>query len=104
MAAHPHRAGRSTAEALVAGGCCRLVEEINGRNSALENQRSQGWLNRYSLAACGGSDAHSLAELGRVVTSFSRPIRKRLDLVGALRAGACRGDWNPRHALNRLAA
>ena len=104
VAAHPHRAGRATAEALVAGGCCRLVEVMNGRNSEQENQRVRGWLARYPLGVCGGSDAHSLAELGRAVTRFSRPIRNRQELVGALRAGACRSDWNSRYALDRLAA
>lgn len=94
VAAHPRRTLRPTAETLVAGGCCRLVEGINGRNSTAENQWATAWLQRYPLNSCGGSDAHTLAELGRVATRFAGLIRSRGDLVDALRAGACQGVWN----------
>ncbi len=89
VAAHPFRAGRSTDEAIVKSGLCRAVERINGRNSRVQNGLVDNWLARYPLFACGGSDAHSLDELGRVATRFNVPVRSRADLVGALRQGLC---------------
>lgn len=89
VAAHPFRVGRCTDELVVSSGLCRAVERINGRNSRAQNELVDGWLARYPLFACGGSDAHSLDELGRVATHFSVPVRSRADLVGALRQGLC---------------
>jgi len=89
VAAHPFRAGRATDEAVVSLGLCRSVERINGRNSRNQNERVDGWLHRYGLFACGGSDAHSLEELGRVATHLGQPVRSRADLVQALRKGLC---------------
>lgn len=89
VAAHPFRVGRSTDEAVVRSGLCRAVERINGRNSHAQNGLVDSWLGCYQLAACGGSDAHTLDELGRVATRFDMPVRSRADLILALRRGMC---------------
>ena len=94
VAAHPFRSGRSVREDIVSGGHCRIVESINGRNAERENESVESWRRRFTLSECGGSDAHSLSELGRVVTSFDEPVRSREDLVRALGNGLCRPEWN----------
>ncbi|MFH1672844.1 MAG: PHP domain-containing protein [Pseudomonadota bacterium] len=87
VAAHPFRRGRQTQEYLIQEGLCRIVEGLNGRNRESENDRLNRWRKRYSVHEVGGSDAHSLAELGKVLTSFSEPVRSRQGLVAALKKG-----------------
>ena len=94
VAAHPFRTGRSVRENIISEGLCRIVESINGRNADSENKRVGNWRDRFMLSECGGSDAHSLNELGRVVTSFDSPVRSREDLISALGKGLCRPEWN----------
>ena len=94
VAAHPFRNGRSVREHLVSEGLCRIVESINGRNAQKENESVASWRRRFILSECGGSDAHCLNELGKVVTSFDAPVRSRADLIHALRNGLCKPEWN----------
>ncbi|MDA3970904.1 MAG: PHP domain-containing protein [Desulfobulbaceae bacterium] len=93
VAAHPFRVKRPTQEYLVSQGLCRIVEGVNGRNQGTENAATSAWQDQYGVAMVGGSDAHSIAELGRVTTSFTAPIRSRDDLIGALKTGA----FTPQH-------
>lgn len=89
VAAHPFRAGRGVDESVMSRGLCNAVERINGRTSREQNGLVDGWLARYPLFACGGSDAHSLDELGRVATRFDMPVNSRADIIQALRHGLC---------------
>ncbi|MDO3379139.1 PHP domain-containing protein [Geoalkalibacter halelectricus] len=104
VSAHPFRRVRPADPTILAGAEGLVLERINGRNSHRENQQAESWLRRYPLTACGGSDAHCLEELGRVVTQFQRPVQARQDLVAALRSGACEGRWNPYFESARLVA
>ena len=88
IAAHPFRSRRPTDENLIKKKMCRIVEGVNGRNTHHENESVLGWQKKYSVAQVGGSDAHSLEELGTVHTAFTTPIHSRIDLVSALRQGA----------------
>ena len=92
VAAHPFRSCAPTMERFVREGFCNIVEQVNGRNSDQENDRVKAWTERYDLTQVGGSDAHTLSELGRITTRFSTPIRSRQDLVEALMAGRCGPD------------
>ena len=94
IAAHPFRAARPTAEEIVRSGLCRTVEGINGRNRDFENRQVENWRGCYALNECGGSDAHTLDELGRVVTTFRNPIHSRDELIKALHGGGYRPAWN----------
>lgn len=91
VAAHPFRQSRPTQEYLIQDGLCRIVEGLNGRNRESENDCLNRWRKQYSVREVGGSDAHSLAELGKVTTRFSEPVRSRRGLVAALK----RGDYVP---------
>jgi predicted metal-dependent phosphoesterase TrpH len=89
IAAHPFRGGRPVREDLIREGRCRIVESLNGRNRAAENRAVDGWRRRYDFTECAGSDAHCLAELGRVRTRFQERVETRGQLVRALQRGVC---------------
>jgi predicted metal-dependent phosphoesterase TrpH len=90
VAAHPFRKARPVDERLIQQGLCGAIESRNGRNTPLENLAVALWRQRYDLTECGGSDAHTLAELGTCATRFSVPIHTRMDLIQALNS-ACAG-------------
>ncbi len=94
VAAHPFRKGRCVSEAVFRQRRCNLTERINGRNTDLANLRAASLRERYGVGETGGSDAHTLDELGRVVTRFQRPIQNREELIAALREHRCEPAWN----------
>ena len=85
VAAHPFRHTRPTREYVIDHGLCSIVEAINGRNHPHENDSVGNWHERYGVKQIGGSDAHSLEELGQVTTRFHQAIRSRADLIHALK-------------------
>jgi len=87
IAAHPFRSQRPTDEYFIENEMCRIVEGVNGRNTHHENESVLEWQKKYNVAQVGGSDAHSLEELGTVHTEFTAPIHSRTDLVRALKQG-----------------
>lgn len=87
IAAHPFRPGRSVSEFAVSEGLCSVVERVNGRNKPEANERTLEWFDRYQLSASGGSDAHTLEELGRTPSRILAPIAGRADFIKALKAG-----------------
>jgi len=86
VAAHPFRRSRPVSEFVISEGLCGIVETRNGRNTFDENLLAEAWLGRYAVAACSGSDAHTLAELGCVATRFESPVTSRADLIRVLNA------------------
>lgn len=92
VAAHPFRKERPVDESLIRQGLCRVVECINGRNRPCENMKTKAWRRRYSVAACGGSDAHTLDELATFATRFLVPVHTRNDLIRALKRGWCQPE------------
>ncbi len=91
VAAHPFRQARPVDEGVVRSGLCHAVEVLNGRNTLSENAAVENW-RRYDLNPCGGSDAHTLDELGTFATRFLFPVRSRGDLIRALNRGLCRPE------------
>lgn len=91
VAAHPFRQARPVDEGVVRNGLCHAVEVLNGRNTPSENAAVEKW-RRYDLTPCGGSDAHTLDELGTFATRFHFPVRSRGDLIRALNRGLCRPE------------
>lgn len=94
VAAHPFRHDRPVAQHIIQKGLCLVVESINGRNSDLENAHVQSWTKKYPLILCGGSDAHSIEELGRVITLMDEPVSSRDDLIHAIKNGLCTPSMN----------
>ena len=89
IAAHPFRKNNTTEEYVFSEGLCSNIERINGRNSVSENGLTKDWIDKYNLIGSGGSDAHTLPELGRVKTHFATPIQNRFDLIKELKTGHC---------------
>jgi len=89
IGAHPFRAGRSLNETLVKDNFCGIIESVNGRNRHENSEILNRWRKKYSFAEVGGSDAHSLKEVGSSATRFTVPITSRSDLIHALRKGLC---------------
>lgn len=84
--AHPARDGLlRTDHALVTA--LDGVEAMNGSDSRLQNLASTGLARGFPRPGIAGSDAHTLAEIGRAATRFASPIATTDDLVAALRAG-----------------
>jgi hypothetical protein len=92
IAAHPFRKDRPVDGRIIQDGCCRVIESLNGRNTATENAAVQGWCDDYDLTECGGSDAHTIEEVGNFATRFFVPVRTRSDLVAALKNRLCRPE------------
>lgn len=92
VAAHPFRTKRPVKEYIVREGFCQIIESINGRNSRTENLQVDTWRRKYVFAESGGSDAHSLDELGKVKTRFEMPVRCRADLIFALKNNLCQPE------------
>jgi len=85
IAAHPCRKARPTKEYVIREGYCRIVEGINGRNQEHENQMALSLYQNYPVSFVGGSDSHTLEELGGVATRIGCKIRTRSDLIKALK-------------------
>lgn len=85
--AHPARDGllkvtRETVEYFAS------VESQNGSDSKLQNLAASGLARGFRLPGVGGSDAHTIDEVGRAATRFTAPIRSDRELLDALRSGA----------------
>jgi len=90
VAAHPYRSWRPAGPELLRHAGLSAIEVENGRNRAAENAAARALAARRGLPGVGGSDAHTLNELGRVPTEIDAAVGCRADLVAALRAGRCR--------------
>ena len=97
--AHPFRYERPVQEGIIKAGLCNVLEGVNNRNTWNENYQTLSWLENYHLLSLGGSDAHSLEELGKVATWFNIPIRSGSDLINALNSEQtvcypCYPEWD----------
>jgi len=72
----------------------KIIEGLNGRNRPHENELCQIWLREHGngIKITGGSDAHTLEEVGRIVTVFKNNIYNMEDLVKELR----NNDFSPK--------
>jgi predicted metal-dependent phosphoesterase TrpH len=69
------------------------IEGFNGRAEARDNLRAQDMAARLNLGLLGGSDAHSLLEVGRCVTEFAGGVTTMPELLEELKAGRFRGRY-----------
>ena len=63
------------------------IEIQNGRVSEKGNNFALKVAKKLELVGIGGSDAHELYEIGKVVTEFENKIENEKDLVNELHAG-----------------
>jgi len=63
------------------------VEAVNGSDSRLQNLAATGLAKGFRLPGIGGSDAHTVAEVGRAATRFEPDITSEAQLLAELNAG-----------------
>ena len=87
ISAHPFRSSRPADPRIL--HFCDVIEVLNGRNQTHENELCMNWIisNGNSKKCIGGSDAHTLDEIGRIVTVFDKDIYSSDDLIRELRDG-----------------
>jgi predicted metal-dependent phosphoesterase TrpH len=66
------------------------VETFNGEVNASELARAEQLAASMGLPSVGGSDAHSLRQVGRTATEFAQPVESEAELAREIRAGRVR--------------
>jgi len=88
IAAHPYRHNRRGLEDVmfsVTG--LTAIEGYNGRTKAEDNMRAVSVAKQLNIPVTGGSDAHTVAELGGYVTIFEDVIKDEKTFINALKSG-----------------
>ncbi|MEI6093400.1 MAG: PHP domain-containing protein [bacterium] len=62
-----------------------IIESLNGHNNEFENNMALDYANKHGFKITGGSDAHSLGEVGRKLTLFKETIRTEEEFLSALK-------------------
>ncbi len=85
--AHPFRTSRPADVSILQ--LSEIIEGVNGRNSQSENEACKDWVKRQGngIKEIGGSDAHTIEEIGKVVTVFENSIYTSQDLIRELKGG-----------------
>jgi len=92
VAAHPFRNNNRGLGELIydVDGLC-AVEGYNGRTSSLNNDRCILGAKNSNIRITGGSDAHTVNEIGCCYTQFDTEIHCEEDFISALKQGKFRG-------------
>ncbi len=87
IAAHPFRKDRPVDPDVL--HLSKIIESVNGRNNPAENALCKNWIKKHGneVKEIGGSDAHTVEEIGQVVTVFKRNIYTMDDLIIELLGG-----------------
>lgn len=96
--AHPHMHYGQTPEPLDAAKMPRGIHAVEIVSSVTWGQRSleaQVCAGQMRCAAVGGSDAHSLGQVGRAFTLFGELPANEKSLAAAIRSGICRAEAMP---------
>lgn len=102
--AHPHMQYGQTAEPLSAAGMPRGIHAVEVASSITWGQKTleaRAYASRMGCAAVGGSDAHSLGQVGRAFTLFNELPLNEKALAAAIRSGQCKAQAMP-YPLNGL--
>jgi hypothetical protein len=83
--AHPFRRSRPVDVNILSN--FDIVEILNGRNTNSENDICKEWIskNGKKFKGIGGSDAHTINEVGNIVTRFDKNIYSLEDLIRELK-------------------
>lgn len=92
--AHPFRVGSpGMADRIETLAGIFAIEGWNGRCDMDENNQALNYAARHNLKVIGGSDAHTVGQLGSCVTVFDRRVESVLELVAELKAGRFEGRY-----------
>jgi len=88
VSAHPFRDnGRGMGESIRIIDKLSALETLNGRTKDIHNRMASDLAEELRLPSMGGSDAHTVEEVGNCATLFSDEIRSEADFVRAIKAG-----------------
>ncbi|MBI4410296.1 MAG: PHP domain-containing protein [Gemmatimonadetes bacterium] len=95
---HPFVGGKG-GRGRILPGIADLVDVIEGFNARIHfhalNQRAVVWARSHDVALGAGSDAHTLAELGRAFVEVPAGPEDAAAFLAALRAGVLHGHFSP---------
>lgn len=91
--AHPFRGWDSLGDAIFTLDGIDAVETHNGSDGLDENEEAMHAASSLNLPSIGGSDCHSIEQVGRACTEFSNPIRTVDDMIREVKKGNCRGVY-----------
>jgi predicted metal-dependent phosphoesterase TrpH len=100
--AHPFRWAHGVGPKVVAVAPVTAIETRNGHNSEIANLRAEAIAAHRALPSTGGSDAHSLGDLGRAYTELENPVADVEELLDALRHGRSTGNGRSLRWAGRL--
>ena len=86
--AHPFRRSHGVGRRIAESAPVRAIETRNGHNSEIANLRAEDVAARRNLGGTGGSDAHSLVDLGRAYTEVDPAVVSVDDFLDCLRKRA----------------
>jgi predicted metal-dependent phosphoesterase TrpH len=90
--AHPFRRAHGVGRKVAESAPVPAVETRNGHNSEIANLRAEDVAARRNLGGTGGSDAHSLADLGRAYTEIGPEVASVDDVLECLRRRTTSAD------------
>ncbi len=96
VAAHPFRVRTGLGREAVVGARFAAIETLNSRTRAGANKEAQALAHELGIGATGGSDSHTVGELGRAYAIADRPIGTAEELLEELRAGRTRAGGSGR--------
>jgi len=91
---HPFRPGTGCGRNVLDTLRLHSIETNNGRNSRGRNRKAVKYAMEHRLSGVGGSDAHSIEEIGRAYTSFEETIESEDQFLDAVLHGRCSGVGN----------
>jgi len=98
---HPFRRSHGVGGTVAEDADVHAIETRNGHNSGRANARAAELAGRRGLGGTGGSDAHTLRDVGRAFTEVEGPVTSPDDLLAALRARRTLGGGRSLTAVER---
>ena len=91
--AHPFRGWDSLGDAISTIDGIDALETHNGSERSDENAKAIHAASALKLPSIGGSDCHTLEQVGRACTEFVNPIQTIDDMIGEIKRGNSRGVY-----------
>ena len=91
MPAHPFRGWDSLGDTIFTIDGLDALETHNGCSSVAANEKAIHAASTLKLPSIGGSDCHSVEQVGRACTEFVNPIQTMDDMIREIKKGNCRG-------------
>jgi len=91
--AHPFRGWSSLGDAIFTINGFDALETHNGSNSFEKNEKAIRAASTLNLPSIGGSDCHTIEQIGRAATEFPDPIKTIEEMVGEIVKGNSHGKY-----------